>query len=218
MSLTIISYAPGAGGNHLKNMMINGNRIFANHSDFNIDVYNVEHNVNGANEEQYPFGTVHSVPGRNVQKDTMNKIMSDQTQDWIVHGHFGELAPYRNQINSVVDKKFILITIDNQIDQQLLDCRQTRLGHKHHSYYITEEEPLLYQPTMYETYFNGSPESICCVSLYDFWHPVINKILTKIENFLNIKLDQVSSQDLHTKWWSMNFNFDFDDFTRRTYG
>lgn len=207
MSLTIVSYAPGAGGNHLKNMLCAGG-IFANSNEFSIDVYN-------GNTE--PPGTVHCQPGRNV-KHTVVDTNPDSNQ--VIHGHFGELAVYRDFINSVDDKKFILITTDHQEDQDLLSCRQQRLGHQQHEYYLREEEPLLYQPLMYTSYFNAQSDSILPLALRHFWHPEINcyKILDSLESFLNMSLNRQLMQDLHRRWWNLNFTFEFDTFTRRYYG
>jgi hypothetical protein len=211
MPAVIISYAPGGGGNHFKNMLCL-DPMFVNSKDLDVAVYS---------EQTQPPGTVHSPPGRNVHETFLQGILTDTEKCYIIHGHFGELAPYRDIINQIPDKKFLILGIDNELDQQLLDRRQNRLGHKQHSYYIKEEQPLLYRPAMYTSYFSGkTQEDVCVIPLYEAWHPDLSThdIVGRINRFLNTNIDQSHAQHLHDLWWRLNFNFDFCDFTRKLYG
>ena len=135
MSAIIISYPPGAGGNHLKNILCL-DRNFANSGDLNLAVYD---------EPIQPPGTVHSRPGRNVHEYIVNDIVNSPDQRWILHGHYGELAPHREKINSITEKTFVLISINRPRDQELLTRRQQRLGYGHHPYWNQEEQPYLYR-------------------------------------------------------------------------
>lgn len=192
MSVIIIAYPPSGGGNHLKNMLCL-DPSFANSSDLDRIRY-----TRGERE-------VHSTPGRNMQEYRIDQAESSQ-QDYILHGHFGELAPWRNRINAIDDKKWILINIDSTRDQYLLGNRQHRLGQFGHEYYLKEEQPYLYQSIFYQTYFTGLPENIYTIALNDFWHRDLNeyKIVQRLNTFLNKNVDQEQAQFLHTHWHKNN--------------
>jgi hypothetical protein len=192
MTIVVIAYPPSAGGNHLKNMLCI-DPGFANSNDLDRSKY-----TNGDRE-------VHSTPGRNVQECKITAAQSSAA-DYIIHGHFGELATQRDQINSIVDKKFVVITIDTPRDRYLLSIRQNRLGQMSHEYYLNEEQLYLYQPYFYQTYFTGLPENIYTIALNDFWHPDLNKykIVQHLNTFLNKNVDQEQAQFLHTHWHKNN--------------
>jgi hypothetical protein len=197
MTALVIAYPPSGGGNHLKNILCL-DKSFGNSSDLNINVY-----TQGKRE-------VHSTFGRNVTDERVEAAARDPHNEHIIHGHFGELATQRDQINAIVDKKFILLTIDNDRDRYLLNNRQGRLGQMSHPYYLDEEQLYLYQSYFYQTYFTGLPENIYTIALNDFWHPDLNeyKIVQRLNTFLNKNVDQEQAQFLHTHW-HINNNIDF---------
>lgn len=196
MSVVIIAYPPSAGGNHLKNILCL-DKSFANSSDLNID------NYTSGNRE------VHSTTGRNMRLQRVEHAIESQ-QDYILHGHFGELAPWRSQINSIQDKKWILINIDSERDRYLLDIRQHRLGQWGHEYYLNEEQPYLYQPEFYQSYFTGQRENIYTMVLNDFWNPSLeqSQIIQQLNIFLNKDINVDQAQTLHTHW-HVNNNIDY---------
>ena len=77
----------------------------------------------------------------------------------------------------------------------------------------------LYQPLMYQTYFDVAPENITTVSLYDLWHPTLcdGAVIKKLNDFLNININMEVAQDLQKKWWQGNFNFEFSSYERNVY-
>lgn len=188
MTVVVIAYPPGGGGNHLKNILCL-DPSFANSTDLDQSKY-----TSGERE-------VHSTPGRNMQEF---KILEAETAagDYILHGHVGELAPYRNRINSISNKKWILISIDSSRDQYLLDTRQHRLGQFGHEYYLKEEQPYLYQAEFYQSYFTGSAENIYTIALTDFWNSNLaqSQIIQQLNVFLNKNIDQEQAQVLHNHW------------------
>jgi hypothetical protein len=196
MTVVVIAYPPSAGGNHLKNMLCL-DTSFENSSDLDVTKY-----TSGERE-------VHSTSGRNMQEDRMQQAETG-TGDYILHGHFGELAPWRSRINSIQNKKFVIISIDTQRDKFLLDQRQHRLGQWGHEYYLYEEQPFLYTSALYQTYFTSQPENIYTITLNDFWHPNLAhyKIIDQLNSFLNKNIDPNQAQDLHRYWYSNN-NIDF---------
>lgn len=207
MSATIISYIPGAGGNHLKNLMCTY-AGFANSNELNVDVYN------GQTE---PPGTAHSVPGRNLHDHVVNRVLDKPDLHWLMLGHFGELALWREKINSISDKKWILITINTQLDRNLLKTRHERLQQHTHPYWLNEEQMYLYQPPMYHSYFPGHTDNILTISLKEFWNPKVDKFIEKINSFLNINVPIIDAQKLHDLWWQQNFFFEWDSTVRDYY-
>ena len=208
MSAVIVAYCPAAGGNHLKNIL-SLSSSFANQAKMDLTVYDRADQTSGA---------VHSIDGRNVQDIFVDRMLDQPDQCWLMSGHFGELAPVRSALFAV-DKKFIIITIDSSMDRRLLARRQQRLGQHCHPYWLEEEQPYLYQPEMYQTYFEVDPASIATVSLYDLWHPTLcdGGVITKINRFLNIDIDPDQAWDLQKKWWQGNFEFDFSSYERHLY-
>ena len=192
MQATVIAYPPSGGGNHLKNLLcISG--VFANSSDLNLEPYQT------GNRE------VHSTSGRNMNEYRMADALSS-SGDFILHGHFGELAPYREIINGIQNKKFVIITIDTPQDRCLLERRQGRLGQQSHDYYLHEEQYFLYQPQMYTTYFTGQESAIFSFPLTELWNSVINYNGTwdRLNSFLGINIDLAQAQHLHDQWRANN--------------
>lgn len=192
MSATIIAYPPSGGGNHLKNLLcLSG--AFANSSDLDLVPYQA------GNRE------VHSTPGRNMNQYRMADAMAS-SGDFLLHGHFGELAAFREVLNSIPQKRFIVVTIDTPQDRRLLQSRQSRLGQQSHEYYLQEEQYFLYQPKMYGTYFTGQAKEIFSFALTELWHPVINYTGTwdRLNSFLGINIDLAPAQRLHDQWRANN--------------
>jgi hypothetical protein len=208
MSAVIVAYCPSAGGNHLKNIL-SLSSSFANQKEMDLTVYDRADQTSGA---------VHSINGRNVQDIFIDRMLDQPDQCWLLSGHFGELALVRESLVHV-DKKFLIITLDQSIDRQLLERRQQRLGQQCHPYWLEEEQLYLYQPEMYRTYFNVDSANIATISLYDLWHPTLcdHAVLTKINQFLNIDIDVESAQNLQQKWWNSNFKFEFSKFEQNVY-
>ena len=208
MSAVIVAYCPSAGGNHLKNIL-SLSPTFANQGEMDLTVYD---------RADYTSGTVHSVNGRNVQDIFVDRMLNQPDQCWLLSGHFGELAPIRQSLLTV-DRKFLIITIDQLIDRRLLERRQERLGQQCHPYWLEEEQPYLYQPNIYQTYFGVDSANIAAISLYDLWHPTLcdYTVLTKINEFLNIDIDIERARNLQQKWWSSNFEFPFSQYEQGIY-
>ena len=203
MPAVIVAYPPMAGGNHFKNLLCMAGS-FANSSDFNPEVYEYAH---APVSDSQPVGTVHSTGGRNVHKYLFEKIFAAPEKTWIIHGHFGELAPFRNELNLINNKKYIIITIDTDLDRKMLLERQQRLGGTSgHPYYLDEEQPYLYQPPMYTTYFTS--DDTLNTSIECAWHPNLSesKLIDTWNNYLNINIDITQAQHYHTLWWNSNFN------------
>ncbi|CAB4137766.1 hypothetical protein UFOVP328_77 [uncultured Caudovirales phage] len=208
MSAVIVAYCPAAGGNHLKNIL-SLSPMFANSADMDLTVYD---------RAQKTSGAVHSINGRNIQDIFIDPMHSQPDRTWLISGHFGELATARSRLHTV-NKKFVIITMDTELDRQLLERRQQRLGQHCHPYWLNEEQPYLYQPEIYQTYFGTELCNIATVRLHDLWHPTLCdfSVIAKINEFLNINIDVDSAQKLQQQWWNANFNFEFSTFEQNLY-
>jgi hypothetical protein len=208
MSAVIVAYSPAAGGNHLKNIL-SLSSCFANRAEMDLTVYDRADQTSGA---------VHSINGRNVQDIFVDRMLNQPSQCWLLSGHFGELASVRSRLLTV-DKKFLIITIDTELDRRLLERRQLRLGQQCHPYWLNEEQPYLYQPLIYRTYFDVVATNIATVSLHDLWHPTLcnGAVIARINEFLNIEIDLEQALNLQKKWWHSNFEFDFSHYEQGLY-
>jgi hypothetical protein len=209
VSAVIVAYSPSAGGNHLRNILCLSNS-FVNSAEFDSTIYDRADQTSGA---------VHGINGRNIQKEYLKRVMDNPMECFALAGHFGELAEHRESLLSI-EKKIIIISIDTVQDRQLLENRQIRLGQHCHPYWLEEEQPFLYRPTLYQSYFVTLPSDILTISLYDLWHPTFNngRVIQCINDFLNINIEITPAQVLHEKWWKNNFNFQFSKYEQQVYG
>lgn len=206
MSLIVINYVPGAGGNHLKNLLCLSDKI-ANYKDLNLAVYDIV---------QEAAGTVHSSPDRNVSEERLTAILSDTQGLYVMCGHFGELARYRSLLLSMQKTVFLTITFDQAHEQQWLKDRNQRLDQHVHPYWFYEEQPFLYQKEMCVDYWHA--DSVLEIPLVSFWDPDATNFVRTINDFLALDLCLDRVQPFHTKWWHMNFDFEFTKNVREFYG
>lgn len=192
MAATIISYPPSGGGNHLKNLLCL-DPSFANSTDLNLDNY-----VQKRRE-------VHSYGGRNVRPEQIDAAFN-KDQNWIIHGHFGEIGPHAPRVRTIKRKKFVVISIMDELDRKMLAERQNALGQWGHEYYMNEEQHLIYQPDFHEHYYGAKPDNIYMLFLRYFWHPnfVQSAAMSSLVHFLNINIDVNRAHELHSNWYTSN--------------
>ncbi len=184
----------------MKNLM-SLDKSFANSTDIDTTAYD---------GTRQPPGTVHSVPGRNIRPDTIDRMLAEPNRHWLLHGHWGELMPLRHQLCHHTHK-WLLLTIDSPQDRQLVSTRHQRLGQDLHPYWLDEEQLYLYQPQMYQLYFGAQEKNIFQLSLAEFWHPNLqhHNVIQRINDFFAINIDPDYAQQLHKKWWLLNFSMSF---------
>lgn len=211
MSAVIVAYCPSAGGNHLRNILCLSSS-FINSTDFDSTIYD---------RADQTSGTVHGIAGRNIQEEYLKRVVDNPMDCFALAGHFGELAEHRETLLNI-EKKFIIISIDTAQDRRLLERRQQRLCQQSHPYWLDEEQPFLYRPAMYQSYFATLPSNILTIPLYDLWHPTFNdnRVIHCINDFLNIDIDTSDigpTHTLHKKWRANNFNFHFSHYEQAVY-
>jgi hypothetical protein len=208
MSINIIAYPPGGGGNHLRNLC----------------------DLDGRFQDQWPWpwvreqhvglapydcpqrqpGTVHSLPGRNIHEVFVQHINQCLDGDYLLQGHFGELALHAHAIRTWPDTRWLVLTMDHQQDRQWLRQRQRRLGY--HPYWLDEEQIFLYRPDMYIHFFGAKKNNINTIAVHQLWQRDItaSKTLEGIEKAFSVGIDPDMAQALHHKWCDLNFGFQQD--------
>lgn len=184
MTTIIIPFPPGGGGNHLKNII-----------------------VSDLDKLTYVGPTVHQHPGNNLQANQVEAALASPQNMHVLHGHFGEIMSYQNQIRDIQDKKFIIICNDNPTDHQLLQQRQQRLEYftLKTGEYFQGEQVFLYEPFMYHYYFDVPMENIMNIPIAEWFVEDISKVVDKINYFLKSNLDVTAVNKLHKTWYRRNF-------------
>jgi hypothetical protein len=182
MPTTIIAFPPVSGGNHLKNI-----------------IKNIDHRLYTG------IKTVHQTPGQNMQQQQVELALSRPTDKHLLHGHFGEIMSYRNQICQIKSKKFIIICCDDADDNRLLNERRKKLNRCTLDVYFDGEQIFLYESFMYHEYFDTPMEDIMNISISEWFTEDISAVLHRINYFLNNSIDIESAKKLHTVWYERNF-------------
>lgn len=194
---TFILYAPGAGGNHLKNLLCLS-EAYANSHELDQSVYDAQ--------DRCP-GEVWCVGGRNLQPMFFDRMHHDASSRSILIAHFGELAQHQHAITTAPQPQLVIITLPPDHSRRQLQHRQQRLGQNIHPYWLDEELPWCYTTRMYQTYFE-IPEHDCIeLDLGDFWQPdfCTSPALDRLEMFLRITVPRDQAHTLHHKWMCSNF-------------
>lgn len=202
MTVNVIAYAPGGGGNHLRNLVALDGRF---EDQWPWDWVREKYLGNRVySPSTQPQGTAHAIPGRNLHGVFVDHIRDNPNRDYIIHGHFGELALQRHKLQDL-DTRFLLISLDDANSRRLLTERQRRLNQRNHPYWIEEEQPYLYQPYMYQQYF--AARQIHVIPLEHFWHRDLSThgIVEQIKDFFAVNIDAAQAQHLHSIWCDLNF-------------
>jgi hypothetical protein len=203
MAINIIAYPPGGGGNHLRNLCDLSDRFrdqwpwdWVKKQSVGLRCYD---------QPLGPPGEVHSLPGRNIHEVFVTHINDNPLDQYLLQGHFGELAPHACYIRSWQDVKWLLLTMDSEQDRHLLRQRQTRL--QYHPYWLDEEQIFLYRPEMYQHYFAADTAAMRTLPLSLLWQRDIygSGVLAGLEQAFGLNIDPDLAQTLHTKWCDLNF-------------
>ena len=189
MSTVFVVFPPGGGGNHLRNIIVSC------YKDTDISkLYKTHKN------------TVHAIIGRNLQYNQIEHAGRDQDQMHILHGHFGEVLSFQQQVRSIVDKKFIILSPDTPDDRKLLNARRRRLGHANviDGDYFDSEQVFLYEPFMYHWYFQVPMDDIMNISISEWFVADIDSVLDRISYFLKLPMDKEQISNLHATWMEAN--------------
>jgi hypothetical protein len=150
-------------------------------------------------------GEVHSLPGRNIHDVFVDEISSRPNRDYLLQGHFGELAQHAAAIRSWASVRWVIMTMDDAEDRHLLRQRQQRL--QYHPYWLDEEQIFLYRPEMYTHFFAARPDHVHLLPLHQFWQRDMlhNGVVDVLEQAFDLHIDRHAAQVLHHKWCDLNF-------------
>jgi len=184
MNSVIVIFPPGAGGNHLRNML---------------DTSIAREELTEIYKNNRPLA--HAKIGSNFKVDNLiNKK--------IAHGHFGEILSHQDLLRSMSDTvKLIILSVNTADDRKMLKGRRSRLNHNV-SYqvgdYFDGEQVFLYESFMYHYYFNIPMSNIMNISISDWFKADISQELDRISEFLQIDLDRKFCAYLHNMWCEKN--------------
>lgn len=184
MTTIIIAFPPAAGGNHLKNIL-----SLKNDNNFLPAFY-----INNKT-------SVHQRPGSNLKETDCIDAIS-QLGLHILHGHFGEIMSYQKYLDQLVDKKFIILSPDTAEDRKLLRARAILLGYAtlDADGYFDQEQVFLYEPFIYNRYFQTPMSNIMNISISEWFTKDIDPVVSRLNQFLNCKLDTDYVKQLHSIW------------------
>jgi hypothetical protein len=196
--LALTVYVPGAGGNHLKNLLCLSS-AYSNSGDLKSEVYENP-------DPQRPPGEVWCLGGRNLQEIFFDRMQTSSDHAWTLAAHVGEMFQYQAQLSCVTHKKIILITVDTPEDQRLLLGRQQRLGQHLHPYWLEEELVWLYRPEFICRHFDIDHHCMISISLSEYWRSdfVTSDKFQQVKQFLNIDLDSSRADRYHRLWHKAN--------------
>ncbi len=180
----IVVFPPGGGGNHLKNIISTG-------YDLPVDV-----------EHAYQPNTVgaHIASSYNIGSDQVDQVINNPKDNHVLHGHFGEIMSFQNEIRSIDNKKFILISPETVEDRKLVEYRRTLLKFTPLDMYFDNEQVFLYECFMYHYYFGAEFDDIMNISIGELFARDISGVIERLNQFLQINVDSQQVLDWHNKW------------------
>lgn len=196
--LTLVVYLPGAGGNHLKNLLCLSDK-YANHGDLRPEVYE-------SPDPQRPPGEVWCVGGRNLQDIFFDRMEQNPEKNWVLAAHFGEMFQYQHRLVDVTDKKIVVITLDDAHSRRTLDQRQQRLGQCIHPYWLDEELTHVYCSDTLCRLFGVDKSHCLQLPIQNFWNKnfVKSTAFKQLTDFLNVDISVKTAEKFHHLWTDAN--------------
>jgi hypothetical protein len=189
MALVFVVFPPGGGGNHLKNI------VASCYDAIELsDVYK-DHKK-----------TVHAHVGNNLQRQQVEDAVNHQNQIHVLHGHFGEVMSFQQEIRNIADKKFVVISPETPDDRKLLNNRRKGLGYASlvDDDYFDHEQVFLYECFMYHQYFQVPLDCIMNISISELFTEDITPAINRLEFLLQIPINKEKINNMHTTWIKAN--------------
>ena len=190
MSTLFVVFPPGAGGNHLKNIVVS---CYSGTDHFG-KIYGTH------------LAIAHARVGCNLHHNQLENALAYQDRVHVVHGHFGEIMSFQNQIRDIPDKKFIILSPDTPEDSAMLNKRRLAVGQTQlvDGDYFDGEQVFLYEPFMYHWYFQTPMNNIMNISISDWFTTDIDPVLDKLSYFLGCTVDKEKINSIHKDWIKAN--------------
>lgn len=196
MSTIFISFPPAAGGNHLRNIIELTTNLFntASYRQSILDQYTTLSKiyVHGDDYASQIEGNIHALK--------IHRAVLNPSDNWLFYGHFSEIYSFRNSIAPIRDKKFILISPDSIECRNIWLARATKLNMQPVGDYYIGEQVFLYEPFIYYDMLKTKKTNVMNISVSEWFKHDVEPVFTKIELFLNTKIDRTLANQLHTIW------------------
>jgi hypothetical protein len=200
MTTAFISFAAAAGGNHLRNIISLG-------TDFLVDnpykqSMKAQYTENG---RMFVHGADIGTLKGNLTSFKLHQALMSPASNHIMYGHFAELMTVRDDIKSISDKKFILLSLNSSRCREIWIQRSKKLNMNiGDSLYYIGEQVFLYEAFMYYDVFKAKPANVMNIGISEWFSPDISDVLKRIEFCLNCHADVDLCQQLHEIWLSKN--------------
>jgi len=186
-----VVFPPGSGGNHLRNMIVS---LLG--KDREIDLLYTKKNMR-----------VHAKTGPNLQLENIQNAIDHPDGVHVLHGHFGEIMSYRDQIRSITNKKFVVLSLNTADDRKLLNQRCRHLNYPHaflDENYFNFEQVFLYESFMYHLYFQVPMEHIISISITEWLARDIDTVLDRLSWLLCVNINKTDIARMHCLWLEDN--------------
>lgn len=182
----IIAFPPGAGGNHLKNIITS-------------DVEKLDYTTRTVHQHQIGGNR------RNLQSTQIRQATTDPHAGHVLHGHFGEIMSFRDEIRIIQNKKFIIVSPGSLTDQNMLNQRLQKIGNQYiRDGYFKGEQVFLYEAFIYHYCFQIPMENIMNIAISEWFIPDITQVVHRLNFFLKSNLDPIKINKLHSVWYKLN--------------
>jgi len=205
MTTAFISFPAAAGGNHLRNIIVNS-------SDF-LNDYQYKESI----DNQYRADGIMNVHGAdigsssidgNINSFKLHRSLLNPSSNSLLYGHFAELMSLRNDIKQIRDKKIIILSIDTDRCKQIIYSRSKDIGlQRAEGEYFIGEQVFLYESFMYCSLFNTKQSDVMNIGIHEWFKTDISDIIDRLSFFLGVKFDYNKCQEMHSIWAKKNSKF-----------
>ena len=205
MTNVFISFPPGGGGNHMRNVITVASN-FIDNQDYHQSILD---QYTGRTFNVHGNDLASTALNGNINSFKLHNATLNDSENRVFYGHFAEFMSLRKEIASIKNKKFILLSIDTENCKKIWLARSKEIGQNSNSYeYYMGEQVFLYESSMYANQiFNCKPINVINVGLSEWLNSDISNVLNRIEMFLSIKFDRDKVQAIHNKWVELNKKF-----------
>jgi len=198
MSSIFISFPPAAGGNHLRNILTLATDLFdpENYKQSMVDQYRAESTIS-VHGEDYA-----SNMSGNINALKLHRALMNPGVNWLLYGHFAEIYSFRNDISTIKDKKFIILSPDTDACKNIWLTRATQLGMQPCGDYYIGEQVFLYEAFIYYDMFKTKKSNVMNISISEWFNANVDSVFASLESFLNTNIDRKVATQMHATWLS----------------
>lgn len=185
MPLIFIAYPFGAGGNHLRNIIVTCDPSRPQWQD-----YDRAHEMYCSESKIVHLYPDHWDHGLGVHQ-----------------GHFVHFATDRSKIQDIKDQRWILLSPESHQDRQVLFRRQQRLDYPNFviepDSYPAFEQMVLYEQWLFCKLFDLTADQVMNIGISQ-WFGDVSITVQRINDFCGTSIDLERAQRLHQTWLAKN--------------